>query len=154
MRMYLCFFVCMSKCNQWTLNKIERKTYVNSVFNIKNQALWTDILSIVTELTRTDRKQNFQIKIVSFFFLHHFCLDRHCKCSVLTIIHQKVFTWIRVSFSIPVFMFIFDPNKATILNDVLPGDSTENHPNRKKKSNKTQNVNWIQWFRGLDIVSR
>lgn len=100
-----------------------------------------------------------ETKLFRFFFIF-FCTFRHCSCSVLTIIHAKRYShWIRLSFSIPVFMFIFDPNKETIVNDVLQ-EIQRNHPNRKikskkkKNSNETQNVNWIQWFRGLDIVSR
>lgn len=155
-----CTYLCMSKCNQWTLNETEEEkkkqlwnVYLTSKTKHSEQILcivnccrthqnWSKAKFPNTYIIEIETKLfHFFIHFL-FFLLLLFCSGHHCTCSVLTIIHQNVFTWIRVSFSIPAFMLIFDPNKETIVND-------ESHRRFNgtirigKKKNENENLNWI-----------
>lgn len=157
--MYLRFlYVCQRATNEHWIKLKKKKTICESCIRTSKTKHFEQIQVFYwskTKFPSTSSKK--ETKLFRFFSSSYFfsLSGRHCSCSVLTIIHQKVFIWIRVSFYIPVFMFIFDPNKEPIVNDVLQ-KIQHNYPNREKKpnSNETQIVNWIQWFRGLDIVSR
>lgn len=167
MRMYLYFlYVCQSATieQNWRKTKTKHMWIVYSTSKTKHnkQILYCRLLPNSPELIESKiSKYIIEIETKLFHFCLNFFLTRifivHAQC--LQSFTKKVFTWIRVSFSISVFMFIFDPNKETIVNDVLQ-EIQRNHPNRRKKlkkkikSNETRNVNWIQWFRGLDYVLR